>query len=166
MITIRPTKAGKEYINNQSELAEKGLLSQCGGNEDKSVAKLMKSAIKLLEKTQNEKNTTDTNSVEEVNFLIVNKLAQIVPALQAVSNSLSQIHQVVKEPIEAINPEPTQNALAEVHAKSEEQPSVITEVLKEVVEEVTEVPDGLNDTPEELPTHLGNIELEKEEENK
>lgn len=144
MITIRPTKAGKEYLNDKSEQAEKVLMSVCGGNEDKSVAKIMRNAIKLLEKTQNEKGTTETNSSEDVNFLIVNKLASIVETPQSATNHLSQVHVATKEPIEAINPEPNQNALAEAHTvKGEEQ---------------------LGEVPEVLPTHLGNIELETETE--
>jgi hypothetical protein len=139
MVTIRPTRAGKEYLNNQSEQSEKVLLSQCGGNEDSKVAKLMKSAIKLLEKTQNEKNSTETKDFDEVSFLITNKLAIVVETPNVSGNHLSAVHNT--QPVADFKEAPIQNALA--HADNSEQ---------------------LGETPEVLPTHLGGIELESAEE--
>lgn len=140
MITIKPTKAGKEYLNDTSDISEKVLLSKCGGNNDKEIAKLMTSSIKLLKKTQNENDSVITDSLEELNFLVINKLAQVIDNAVENTNHLSSVHnsEKVVEKVET----PMQNAIADAHNEQDEV---------------------LGETPEVLPTHLGNIELETEE---
>jgi hypothetical protein len=140
MITIKPTKAGKEYLNDTSDISEKVLLSKCGGNNDKAIAKLMTSSIKLLKKTQNENESVITDSLEELNFLVINKLAQVIDNAVENTNHLSFVHnsEKVVEKVET----PMQNAIADAQNEQDEV---------------------LGETPEVLPTHLGNIELEKEE---
>ena len=136
MIRIKPTKAGKEYLNDTSDISEKVLLSKCGGNNDKEIAKLMTSSIKLLKKTQNENDSVITDSLEELNFLVINKLAQVIDNAVENTNHLSFVHnsEKVVEKVET----PTQNAIADAHNEQDEV---------------------LGETPEVLPTHLGNIEL-------
>ena len=140
MITIKPTKAGKEYLNDTSDISEKVLFSKCGGNNDKEIAKLMTSSIKLLKKTQNENDSVITDSLEELNFLVINKLAQVIDNAVENTNHLSFVHnsEKVLEKVET----PMQNAIADSHNEQDEV---------------------LGETPEVLPTHLGNIELETEE---
>jgi len=140
MVTIRPTRAGKEYLNDTSDISEKVLLSKCGGNNDKAIAKLMTSSIKLLKETQNEGESAITDSSEELNFLVINKLAQVVDNVVENTNHLSIVHNS-EEVVEKVE-KPMQNAIADTHNEQDEV---------------------LGETPEVLPTHLGNIELETEE---
>ena len=163
MTTIKPTKKGMEYLNNQNEQTKKTLLSECGGNQDSDVAKLMDSAIELLEKSQTEKIGIETMSAEVVNFLITNKLAIVLEEPNENGNNLAGIHN--REVVE-VKEELVENALASVHVGNANpivdiQESPMQNALADIHSENDE---KLGETPEVLPTHLGGIELEKGEE--
>ncbi|MEI7510224.1 MAG: hypothetical protein WCJ62_12255, partial [Flavobacterium sp.] len=168
------------------EQTKKTLLSECGGNQNSDVAKLMDSAIELLEKSQTEKIGIETMSAEVVNFLIINKLAIVLEEPNENGNNLAGIHnrevvEVKEELMENvlasvhvgnanhivdIQEAPMQNALADIHAGNtngvvEVQEAPMQNALADIHSGNDE---KLGETPEVLPTHLGGIELEKGEE--
>lgn len=145
MITIKATKAGVEFLND-TENSVKVLAQKLG---DETSESFVKSAAKVLSLTDNGSKEVETKSIKEANFLIVNKLAEIVETPHDNTNHLASVHKTVGNNQGEIKTEEYKtDALAKVHAGVK-----------------SETPDEqLGDTPEETPTHLGGIKLESEEE--